>query len=557
MNYMVRQISSLEKIRENPCVGTKEIQKKTAFRGERFHYQLVIKDESGLGGALEFSFRSPLPEAVSVSRVEQVIMDCPAYPDCEDEDYITKEPGLMPDLLFPVPKEKFYFYVARNACVCLWVTVDISDNFAAGTYEMIADFYEISVKPNEPCGKKVQKKMELTVLDARLPKQNLIYTQWFYADCIANAHQVDIYSKEHWDLIEKYIEMAAYTGINMLLVPVITPPLDTAYQRERPIVQLVDIAQDNGEYRFNFDKVRKWIKLCKIHGISYFEISHFFSQWGAEYTPNIYAMVDGKKKRIFGWDVPAGDESYAKFLQAMIPELILVLKEEGIAENTYFHISDEPSMQHMEGYSRACRIIKPLISGFKAFDALSDFEFYQKGLVSCPVTASDHIEPFLQANVEEQWVYYCCGQGNKVSNRFLAMPSYRNRIMGLQMYRWGIKGFLQWGYNFYNAYCSLYPVNPYQTTSGDGAYPSGDAFSVYPGKNGPLLSLRALVFREGLQDILVCRLLESYIGREAVVHMIEEEAGMPIHFDQYPKNPEFILSLREKMTEKIKAFLVK
>ncbi|MBR2001281.1 MAG: DUF4091 domain-containing protein, partial [Firmicutes bacterium] len=55
----------------------------------------------------------------------------------------------------------------------------------------------------------------------------------------------------------------------------------------------------------------------------------------------------------------------------------------------------------------------------------------------------------------------------------------------------------------YNSRCSTYKVNVYQTTSKDLAFPSGDAFSVYPGENGPILSTRALVFYEGLQDMQV------------------------------------------------------
>lgn len=129
-------------------------------------------------------------------------------------------------------------------------------------------------------------------------------------------------------------------------------------------------------------------------------------------------------------------------------------------------------------------------------DALSDVAFYQRGLVKIPIPASDHIEPFLKENPPERWVYYCCGQNQGVSNRFLAMSSARNRVIGILMYKFGITGFLQWGYNFYFSQHSEYVVNPYLTTSSDGAFPSGDPFSVYPAPGacilpcGPLCSMR-------------------------------------------------------------------
>ena len=46
----------------------------------------------------------------------------------------------------------------------------------------------------------------------------------------------------------------------------------------------------------------------------------------------------------------------------------------------------------------------------------------------------------------------------------------------------------------------MYVIDPYLTSSGDGMVPSGDPFSVYPGKDGPVASLRALNFKDALQD---------------------------------------------------------
>ena len=47
------------------------------------------------------------------------------------------------------------------------------------------------------------------------------------------------------------------------------------------------------------------------------------------------------------------------------------------------------------------------------------------------------------------------------------------------------------------------------------------------------------------------KLLESYIGHDAVVKLIEDYAGMEIKMNKYPMNAEFILGLREKINEKI------
>ena len=137
------------------------------------------------------------------------------------------------------------------------------------------------------------------------------------------------------------------------------------------------------------------------------------------------------------------------------------------------------------------------------------------------------------------------------------MPSYRNRIIGLQIYKFNLVGFLNWGFNFYNGQVSRYLINPYMTSSSDKAFPSGDAFRVYPMEKGPVPSLRAKIFNEALQDVDVCKLLEKYIGRDAVIKMIDKEAGMDLTFFEYPRNAEFIPNLMNKMKEMIAQYASK
>jgi len=196
-----------------------------------------------------------------------------------------------------------------------------------------------------------------------------------------------------------------------------------------------------------------------------------------------------------------------------------------------------------------------LIHNSKTFDAISNYAFYENGLVECPVTLISHIHDFLEHDIPNQWVYYCCGPVSVYPNSFIAMPSYRIRILGFLCYKYNIKGFLHWGFNYYNATCSRYPINPYLTTSGDTEYPSGDPFIVYPGADCVYPSIRGEVTYEAIQDMDICFALEEKIGRDAVVQMIDEAAGGELRFDQYPRNKEFIENLREQMVVAIKKAL--
>ena len=135
----------------------------------------------------------------------------------------------------------------------------------------------------------------------------------------------------------------------------------------------------------------------------------------------------------------------------------------------------------------------------------------------------------------------------------MAFPSYRVRVLGFMMYKYGIEGLLHWGFNFYHTLRSLYPINPYLTTSSDGAFPSGDPFVVYPGQDCVYPSVRGEVLYDAIQDMDICYALEALVGKEKVVQIIDEMAGTPLRFDTYPKNNEFLLNLREKLLAEIAA----
>ena len=185
-------------------------------------------------------------------------------------------------------------------------------------------------------------------------------------------------------------------------------------------------------------------------------------------------------------------------------------------------------------------------------DALSHLSFYQKGIVDNPIPVTNFVMDFIEAEVPNLWTYYCCGTDTGLSNRYLSMHSYRNRAIGLQLYRYDMKGFLHWGFNFYNTQYSREQINPFLITDAKGAFPSGDAFMVYPGTDGPWDSLRLCVFRDALQDFRALKLLERYMGREETVRWMEETLGEAVTFRDYVHGAEKLLSLREAVNQKIK-----
>jgi len=539
----------------------------SCWRGQKCAVQLVYTAQNGEPNMPVQQYRVEVtgaPGEVEVREVRLMSAGLACYEN-SDDDYISKFPGLFPDLLqeaegnlvLPLPRQY------RS----LWLTFRIPEDTRPGDYAVTVHALPCRHKyqPNGTCFNDPNAEdqvfnlpLTLKVGKAQLSPQSLLHTEWFHTDCLSQWYKIPVFSEDYWRITENFIRSAAEHGINMLLTPVFTPPLDTPVGKERPTVQLVEITAEQGSYRFDFANLRRWTTLCRKYGITHLEMPHLFTQWGAVATPKILAWVDGDKKRIFGWDVEAGSAVYRSFLEQFLPALRAELERLGFDnDHVYYHISDEPSPEHQDAFLTALKQVKGLLDDCHVFDALTSFDFYQKGLVKTPVVANEYIQPFFDASVPDLWVYYCCVQGDKVPNRFFAMPSRRNRIMGVLMYLYDTVGFLQWGFNFYNAKYSIHPIDPFRCADGDFGYPAGDPFLVYPGEDGnPLSSVRAEVQDDALLDLRALRMLESLAGRAFTKALILDVAGMEaITFKDYPRTDAFLLDLREKVAAEIDARL--
>ncbi|MGI6563008.1 MAG: DUF4091 domain-containing protein [Clostridia bacterium] len=541
-----RVISSLEKVFPDCELQAAEWKKGSMLSNEVYTFQIAYKWNSLLKKGVKLHVVSTIASSVTMYSVGLMPVEMPAYGD-HDDNVLRGKPGMYPDILYPICPDGLV--LLPHQWRSLWITVNPKGKVPPGEYtiEVLFETKEGDLLARES--------FEIEIIGMELPKQKLIFTQWFHSDCIATWYKTEVFSEEHWKLLERYVKTAAAHGINMILTPVFTPPLDTAVGGERPTVQLVDVKKTQDTYSFNFDKLTRWVNMCKANGIEYFEISHLFTQWGAKHAPKIMADVDGEYKRIFGWETDAAGEDYKHFLDCFLPALVSYIKENGLADRCFFHISDEPGKDHLESYAKAGSIIMEHVKDFPVIDALSDYEFYKNGLVKNPIPANNHIEPFLENNVPNLWTYYCCGQYKKVSNRFIDMPSARNRIIGLQLYKFNIVGFLQWGHNFWYSHQSRYPIDPFRVADGGFWVPAGDAYSVYPGEDGPIESIRLDVFYDALQDLRALNLLEQYIGKEETIKLLEKDMGKPLTFDEYPKDAQWLLNKREEINKKLKEFI--
>ncbi|MGO2721975.1 MAG: glycoside hydrolase domain-containing protein [Brachybacterium tyrofermentans] len=512
----------------------------SGFLGEMLSVQVALLLDEADGSTVDVQLSGSAAGLVQLSAVRRVPVSTPA-PEEPDEHYLVTEPGDYPDLLEPLTGGTVQLTPGRWEA--LWVDVVAEAEADAGEHEL-------TITLRSPDGEHLlaEHTAHLQIHPHRLPPLSVTNTHWFHADSLSTYYGVEVFSERHWELIEAFLASAREMDVNSVLTPTWTPPLDTAEGHTRPVVQLVGIEDTGGEHRFDFSRLDRWLEICRRLGFTGIEIAHLFTQWGARSTPAIQVRTaDGLEDR-FGWHVEATSPDYRRLLEALIPALRSHL-DAAWDGDVLWHVSDEPSQEHLEAYTAAKAQVSDLLEGAHVVDALSSFTYAEQGVVATPIVATDHVGPFLEAG-RTPWVYYCVSQNRDVANRFIALPSVRNRVLGRQLFAFDAPGFLHWGYNFWWTQFSLAPVDPFTDTCAGGPFFGGDAFAVYPGPDGtPWLSIRHRVFAQAMADHRALTLLAELTDRPSAKALIDE--GGTLTYSSFSYDTGAHLRARRAVDERI------
>ncbi len=527
----------------------------TALRNEPFSFQIGYKAEESASAYFYVRIKSDLPLTMYYEKYA-------AMPSTANDRLSTHyEPGLFPDILvkYPVnpplvkvnyPWESFTYGAGdqvemianRDAIKAIWFTVNEDGKaLKAGEYPITVEFYS---RKDELIGSET---VTLKLIDATLPRQTLYYTNWFHCDCLADTYGVELWSEEFFRIFRNYVTEAARHGMNMILTPCFTPPLDTSVGGERMTAQLVGVTRHNGEYSFDFSLLKRYLDEARACGITSFEHGALFSQWGAKQGVKVMATVDGKYRQLFGWHTKSTGKAYTAFLDAYLPALIKFLCDEGLEYKMLFHISDEPRYEHVAEYSACNKIVMKHLKGWMVGDPLSSFKLFDEGWVDIPIALTLHTHMFV-GKAKTLWTYYTGGEVQEgASNRLINNTPERNRVLGMQMYMNNIKGFLQWAFNFYYGTMSQGLYNPLIDPQG-----SGSTYFVYPAINGTAIpSIRMKVFYEGINDMRALQRLEKLRGRRFAKALVAQYYGDDVTMKTPVESADKLLALRAAINDAI------
>jgi len=244
------------------------------------------------------------------------------------------------------------------------------------------------------------------------------------------------------------------------------------------------------------------------------------------------------------------------FLPRFLPALVEHLRRKKWLDKTLFHICDEPSNHNVMAWREASDFVHRYAPDLRRLDAIETAHCASSLEVWIPKL--DHLATWQNAYEEarrqgrELW-FYTVGifQNGSLPNKTVDVPLIESRLMHWLNYRYGLKGYLHWGFNSWTDD----PINAPGRHRGDG-------WHVYPKKDGLLNSLRWEQMRNGIQDYECLWLLENKIAQikatlsPRVAELIEPtRRGVEIAsrvvpaYNDYTRDPEVLYAARRQAIE--------
>ncbi len=449
--------------------------------------------------------------------------------DVPDDELVGEAPGWYPDPLVDLP-----LTLEADRTRAVWVTIHVPKEAHAGLYRS-----QVLVRQG---GREIARApFSLRVVAAEVPgERSLRVTNWFRVDDRHAKQFWDApqFSDKWWTLVANVAHVMAEYRQNVVL----TPTLDL-------------VERLPGEpARFGFERFDRWVETFQRAGaIGFVEGEHLVGRAGGYDEPLVVPVLLQEGEKVKKVELPFEDARVQPFLDALLPALNRHLEEKGWKAIYLQHVLDEPHGDEPAAYARVAALVRRHLPGVPTIDAIDAHD-----VPEALREASDVWVPQLgrfddqlallaerQRAGHEVWFYTCLFPRGRYMNRLMDFPLLKTRLLHWLDYRYGLTGFLHWGWNFWGPEPTkdTQPViNLNQTL-----LPSGDAFIVYPARArlSVLPSIRLEAMRAGIEDYEMLVAL-SRRDRTAADALAREAVAT---FTDYVRDPAAFRRIEAKLLE--------
>ena len=371
--------------------------------------------------------------------------------------------------------------------------------------------------------------LTLKVYSAAVKSTRLHVTNWFQLGQRGGEPMPEKYSPEFWNLLRLYIR-------NMVEHRQTWARIETLW--------LMKFSENaDGTLAFDFTNFDKWMEILDEEGIRMFEGLQYAwrsGKWEEPYYVEIHSQSD---KTSTGTRVAVDSPEAEAFYSQFFPALHAHLKEKGWLARYVQHVGDEPVKKNADSYTTASRLLKRYAPDIPVMEACLDHNMVGAVDIWVPILQElhKHWDFFSERKKagDRLWFYTCVHPDGEYANRFLELPLIKTRLLHWINFRYGVEGYLHWGYNFWRP-------NPWDN-AGSGNLPGGDTHIVYPAKDGLGIveSIRWEAMRDGIED----HELLSQLAEKNPTKAMELATRHILNWDKYNTNLESFRATRRELLE--------
>jgi len=341
-------------------------------------------------------------------------------------------------------------------------------------------------------GKRIELQLDYHVHKVNLPtvaKQNFHYTNWFSLKNMGKIQGCKVWSDEWWKVLDRYAAMMAYGRQNTVRIP---------------LSSMVSL-DNSGNPQLNQARFERYTRLFTKHGFHFFEGGHLARRKGGSWGTTELETTLGNYK--------VSSEQGKKVITSICRQFFEEIKRHGWQKQWYQHISDEPNDKMANSYKSVAKLVHKAMPGVMIMDASMTRSLEGAIDVWCPQIQKfqTHRKFFeaRQAAGDQIWTYVCLAPGGPWLNRLLDQERLRPVYFGWAAEHYQVDGFLHWGLNRYQNDPFQQSVVTHPCGNPKNKLPAGDTHILYPGKNGPLSSVRFEAHRIGMEDQAMLAMLRK------------------------------------------------
>ena len=454
-----------------------------------YNINLVVKSE--LNSVIKVDYKSDSFNKIIFSEVLDVPVEQNTGLDSRTERFkgnvnpyvIRRAPFRIFEIIKPI---KSSMLISKSNFSLINIKIPIDKNLNLDKHQI-----DFTVHIND---QKFSLKLKIHIHDIIIPeleKSNFFYTNWFNLSKMEEYHQLERWSTDWYIMLDKYAKLMAYGRQNCVKIP----------------GELIYI--ENDEIFLNEERMMSFINVFLKYGFKYFESPHLLDRgknddWG---NPELIT-----KLRDVGY--------YSEEGKKEINDVALKIKEftekYNLTDKWLQHIADEPTSVNAQCYIDVSNQIKDIHPDIKIMEATNTRESLGNSIdIWCPIINDfQENEDFFRSREklgEKILVYTCLVPGGKWLNRTLDMEKIRQVYFGWGGSKYNTMGYLHWGLNQYkaNPFEKSVIKHPSPAAGPNNFLPAGDTHIIYPGKNGPLSSLRFESHRIGCEDYEILESLKK------------------------------------------------